>query len=175
MDITDLILDQHEEQRRLFGFIYELRGNNEALGPIWQRLRGLLDAHAEAEERFFYPRLLRSGTGAADAKDAVDETCDAIKDHNEIRHSAEAVQKFPLGSRDWFDAVTRADVANSKHMSEEERQALADYRQHVPLQERHEAGARFLGFVSQHLLGIRPVDKDPTAYVRQHGREPEKV
>lgn len=176
MDITDIILDQHEEQRRLFAAIQQIdRSESEALGAIWKRLQALLDAHAEAEERFFYPQLLREGSGSADSDSAADETRDAIEDHNEIRDSAKAVGGFEIGSDDWFDAVTKADIANSKHMAEEERQGLADFRRHAPLEERHRLGVRFLGFVSRHLTGVKPVDKDPDQYVEEHERQPESA
>ncbi|MEG8023776.1 hypothetical protein QP162_03700 [Sphingomonas aurantiaca] len=41
--------------------------DTEALSALWTRLKNLLDAHAEAEERFFYPRLMKIGTGGSDA------------------------------------------------------------------------------------------------------------
>lgn len=173
MDITEIILGQHHEQRRLFGFIQEMHAaDGRPLGIIWDRLRALLDAHAEAEERFFYPKLLKQGSGAGDQSSAASETRDAIKDHNEIRDAAEAVGQHEIGSCEWFDAVAKADLANSKHMSEEERQSLADFRRHSSLQERHELGISFLAFVSQHLEGVRPVDKDPGAYVQEHQADP---
>ena len=59
-----------------------------ALTPVWRRLRALLDVHAEAEERYFYPDVLKVGVGANDGKSADAETKDAIKDHNEIRDTA---------------------------------------------------------------------------------------
>jgi hypothetical protein len=62
MDITQLILDDHAEQRRLFALIEEMApSNTEALAALWARLRVLLDTHALAEERFFYPELLKIG------------------------------------------------------------------------------------------------------------------
>jgi hypothetical protein len=174
LDITDIILDQHDEQRRLFAAIQQIDGSEtDALNAIWKRLQALLDAHAEAEERYFYPELLREGSGSADSDSAADETRDAIEDHNEIRDSAKAVKKFPVGSGDWFDAITKADIANSKHMAEEERQGLADFRRHSSLEERHRLGVQFLGFVSRHLTGVKPVDKDPDQYVEEHERQPE--
>lgn len=174
MDITDIILEQHNEQRQLFGFLQEIdRGDAEALTAIWTRLRGLLDAHAEAEERFFYPRLLKKGTGASDADSAADETRDAIEDHNKIRDAAKAVDPHHVGSDDWLKAVCKADLENSKHMAEEERQGLADFKRHSSLEERHQLGIQFLAFVSQHLTGVKPVDKDPDRYVKEHQREAE--
>lgn len=173
MDITDIILEQHNEQRRLFGFLQEIdRSDVEALTPIWNRLRGLLDAHAEAEERFFYPRLLKEGKGASDADSAADETRDAIEDHNEIRDAAKEADAQDVGSDAWFKAVCKADLANSKHMAEEERQGLADFRRHSSVEERHQLGVQFLAFVSRHLMGVKPVDKDPATYVKDHQHEP---
>ena len=65
MEITQLILDDHAEQRRLFAMLDTIdRKDTDALGAIWRRLRALLDTHAEAEERFFYPDLLKIGDGA---------------------------------------------------------------------------------------------------------------
>lgn len=168
-DITDIILDQHDEQRRLFGFIQQIgRDDRESLSAVWDRLRALLDAHAEGEEKFFYPRLLKEGCGASDAKSAEDETRDAIEDHNKIRDSAKAADTHQVGSDGWFKAVGAADLANSKHMAEEERQALADFRRHASLEERHELGIAFFAYVSSHLTGVKPVDKDPDRYVKQH-------
>src|SRR3954452_1689260 len=129
MDITQLILDDHHEQRRLFAMIDELtQRDGDALKAIWGRLRALLDAHAEAEERFFYPELLKIGRGAADSVSAADETLDAIKDHNEIRDTAANVDQQPLGSPEWFAAVAAVNKANGSHMAEEERQGLSDFR-----------------------------------------------
>ena len=63
MDVTQLILDDHAEQRRLFAIIEQIEANDhEALRAVWSRLRGLLDTHARAEEVFFYPELLKLGT-----------------------------------------------------------------------------------------------------------------
>ena len=144
------------------------RSNTDALGSIWCRLRDLLDAHAEAEERHFYPKLLSVGQGGNDAPSAKEETKDAIGDHNDIRDAGEAVDNHPVGSAEWIAAVGKADVTNSKHMSEEERQALVDFRRHTTLKERHDLGVRFAAFQADHLSGVRPVDKDPDRYVAEH-------
>lgn len=174
MDITDIILDQHREQRRLFACLQEIdHGDHEALTAIWGRLHALLDAHAEGEERYFYPQLLNQGTGSEDSDSAADETKDAIKDHNEIRDTAKGVQDHRVGSDEWFMAIARADLANSKHMAEEERQGLADFRRHASLEERHKLGVDFLAYVSRHLTGVRPVDKDPAKWVKEHEQQPE--
>ena len=166
MDITRVITDDHAEQRRLFAALGEIGiADTAALTAVWGRLKALLDSHAEAEERFFYPELLKLGTGAADAKSAKDETKDAITDHNEIRDSGEAVEKHPVGSKEWFAAIDACNVANGDHMAEEERQGLADFRRHASLALSHNLGVRFLAFQCAHLAGVVVADKNPRDYV----------
>ena len=155
MDITQLILDEHAQQRALFAQIDSIDAKDtEALSALWTRLKNLLDAHAEAEERFFYPRLMKIGTGGNDADSAAEETEDAIEDHNDIRDTGEAVGE--------------CNKANSDHLAEEERQGLTDFRKHATLEERHELGVRFAAFEANHLNGVKVVDKDPEAYVKEH-------
>lgn len=168
MDITERILADHAEFRRMFAVIDEIRGDKKALEAIWARLRDLLDVHAEAEERFFYPDLLKIGTGAGDADSAAEETEDAIKDHNEIRDTAKAVDKHKVGTDAWFAAIDACNEANSDHMAEEERQGLADFRKHASLDLRHTLAVQFVAFEAMHLMGVKPVNKDPDTYVAEH-------
>ena len=51
MDITQLILDDHAEQRRLFAMVEQVdRDDTANLAAIWRRLATFLEVHAEAEE-----------------------------------------------------------------------------------------------------------------------------
>jgi hypothetical protein len=169
MDITDLILDEHHQQRQLFLEIDDLaNGDRAALQAVWARLRGLLDRHAEAEERLFYPELLKIGRGAADSGSARDETRDAIKDHNEIRDHAAEADKHEVGSREWFEAVAATNKANGDHMAEEERQGLSDFRRHADPGLRDQLARKFAAFSAEHLTGVEPVDKDVDAYVEEN-------
>ncbi len=169
MDITQLILDDHHEQRRLFAILEQVdRGQVKALGAIWARLAAFLEVHAEAEERHFYPELLRVGAGAGGKASADAETEDAIKDHNEIRDAVAAVARHDLGSDAWHKAVAAANKANSEHMGEEEREGLADFRASADLQLRHDLALDFATFEALHYAGVKPVDKDPKAYVKEN-------
>lgn len=172
MDITQLILDDHAEQRRLFSLIEQIGADDiEALEAVWGRLSAFLDAHAEAEEQHFYPELLKLGEGANDADGGTvqGETEDAIEDHNKLRDAVKAVAGHRVGSPAWFDAIGEANVVNSKHMGEEERQGLTDFRRNADLQTRHDLGVRFAAFQARHITGVKPVNKDPEAYVEKHG------
>lgn len=168
MDITDVILRQHDEQRRMFAMLEEWpRDDHEGLAALWKRLEILLETHAEAEELYFYPELLRLGTGGADAESVDEEVEDAVHDHNEIRKAVRRVGRCRTGSDAWWTAVVDANVHNSDHMGEEERQDLADFRQQASLELRHEIALQFLRYEAVRWAdGITPEDKDPEDYVK---------
>lgn len=169
MDITQLILDDHHEQRRLFSLLDQVGDKEtEVLAALWGRLATFLEVHAEAEEEHFYPSLLSLGEGAGGKPTAEAETEDAIEDHNEIRDAVAAVAGHRVGSAPWREAVAAANKANGEHMDEEERQGLADFRRHAPLQLRHDLGVRFAVFEARHVTGVAAVDKDPKTYIAEH-------
>ncbi len=166
MDITDLVLDDHHEQRRLFALLEQLDpADASGLAAVWQRLATFLDLHAEAEERLFYPALLHLGRGVDEVHDPEDETEDAIRDHNDIRDAVAEAAKHEVGSDEWFAAVAAVNKANGDHMAEEEREGLTDFRRHASVQARHDLGVAFAKFEAAHVLGVEPVDKDPQEYI----------
>ena len=169
MDITQLILDDHQEQRRLFAILDQIdTADTRALAAVWARLSAFLEIHAEAEERIFYPALLKVGEGAGGKADAEDETEHAIRDHNKIRAAVAAVTKHPVGSPAWYAAVAAANKENGDHMAEEEREGLTDFRRTAALDMRHDLAVAFARFEAVHFTGVKPVDKDPKAYVEAH-------
>ncbi len=167
MDVTEVILHQHGEQRRMFAMLEEWpRDDADGLAALWKRLEILLEVHAEAEELHFYPELVRLGHGGGDADSVEEEVVDAIKDHNEIREAIRSVHRCRAGSDKWWEAVTAANVANSDHMAEEERQDLTDFREQASLQLRHALAIRLLRHEAEHwATGTTPVDKSPEGFV----------
>jgi Hemerythrin HHE cation binding domain len=168
LDITQLILDDHHEQRRLFAILEEIDpADIGTLEAIWARLSTFLEVHAAAEEAIFYPELLAVGIGAGRAAGTEAETLDAIHDHNDIRDAIAAVAGHQAGTSEWFAAVAAVNVANGDHMAEEEREGLTDFRRRAGLQLRQQLAVAFVAFEARHFAGVVPVDKDPGAYVRE--------
>jgi hypothetical protein len=169
LDITQLILDDHQEQRRLFAILEQIDDADvESLGVVWRRLATFLEVHAETEEQLFYPALLHLGNGAGGKSSAADETEDAIKDHNEIRDAVAAVSHEKIGSAAWRKAVADANEANGDHMAEEEREGLTDFRLHSTTGLRHDLAVRFVAFEAGHVTGVRAVDKNPKTYIARN-------
>ena len=168
MDITELILTDHHEQRRLFATLDDMRERDaDEVAPVWNRLRILLELHAMAEERIFYPLLLEVGEGAGDKPSAAAETKDAVGDHNDIRDAIAETERRPVGSTPWWDGVASTRKANSDHMGEEEREALADFRRTASLSVRHELGVEFAVMEASHSDGITSTNSDPDQFVER--------
>jgi len=168
VDITQLILDDHHEQRRQFAMLEQIDpGDTGTLSALWSRLAAFLELHAAAEEAIFYPELLKVDKLAGRLGSGEEETLDAIGDHNDIRDAVAAVGPHEVGSSDWFAAVAAANAANGDHMAEEEREGLTDFRRYASLQLRHDLAVAFAAYEARHYQGVEPVDKDPAEYVRQ--------
>jgi len=168
LDITQLILDDHHEQRRLFANLEQVDpADAGTLADLWARLAAFLEVHAAAEEQIFYPELLGVGRRTGHLRNAEAETLDAIHDHNDIRDAIAAVANHDPGSDGWHQAVAAVNVANGDHMAEEEREGLTDFRREASLQLRHDLAVAFAAFEARHFAGIQPVDRDPAAYVQQ--------
>jgi len=168
LDITQLILDDHHEQRRLFANLEQVDLSDAGtLADLWARLASFLEVHAAAEEQIFYPELLGVGRRTGHLRSAEAETLDAIHDHNDIRDAIAAVAGHDPGSDGWHQAVAAVNVANGDHMAEEEREGLTDFRREASLQLRHDLAVAFTAFEARHFAGIQPVDRDPAAYVER--------
>jgi hypothetical protein len=71
--------------------------------------------------------------------------------------------------------VAGANLANSDHMAEEEREGLTDFRRLASLQRRHQLAVAFAAYEARNFAGIPAVDRDPATYVREaeeEGQEP---
>ena len=167
-DITKLIMDDHAWFREQFAELDELQARTPldvaAVEKVWTPLAARLDVHAIAEERIFYPQLLRVGT-----EDPTEETLDAIGDHNDIRDGVHDAARRATGSPEWWAAVGEARKANDEHMGEEEREGLSDFRLHASAGLRESLGAQFSAFLDAHRTpaGLDTSDKDPQQYVAE--------
>ena len=168
VDITELILSDHHEQRRMFAMLDEVDPDDTGtLGTLWTRLSTMLEVHAEAEEELFYPELLALGRRRHEDAE-VEETKDAIGDHNDIRDGIVEAAKHPVGSAGWWKGINAAREANDEHMGEEEHEGLADFRRHVDLATRHRIAVAFAAYEARNVDGVPIVDKDPDQYVRDN-------
>ncbi len=160
MDITDLVLEDHHRQRRMFAILDGIdRSDTSSLSAVWNELAEFLEVHAAAEEKVLYPVVL-------DVSDPdASETKDAIGDHNDIRDAVGRASQCAVGSDEWWEAVGAARAANTEHMGEEEDEVLPHFRANADVATRDELGRAFEVAKTQQL---DVSDKDPDEYVEEH-------
>ena len=162
--VTDLIRLDHDWFRGKFAALQQAHGDDAALPALWKELSDRLEVHAAAEETLFYPRLLK------DDKDSVDDTQDAIRDHNEIRDGIRDSEAHAIGGEAWWKAVEAATKANTEHMEEEEAGPLREFDDFASPDEQADVAAAFAAFERDHAgrRGISTEDKDPDRYIEEH-------
>jgi len=114
VDITQLILDDHHEQRRLFAMLEQIsRADTEVLSALWGRLAVFLELHAAAEEEIFYPAFW-SATGDKPLHH------EAEIEHQGAKNLIAEIEKSDPAD-DYFDArVTVLSEMIKHHVKEEE-------------------------------------------------------
>jgi hypothetical protein len=164
VDITELILNDHHQQRIAFAVLDDVDpADTERLGAIWGDLADFLEVHAAAEEEVFYPELLKI------ADPDGEETKDAVSDHNDIRDAVAEAARHEVGTDAWWEAVGKARAANTEHMGEEEDEGLADFRKHASLETRNTLAIAFeAAKTASQAPSLDQSDKDPDAYVEEN-------
>jgi hemerythrin-like domain-containing protein len=134
-DVIDLILDDH----RLFeSLLRDLRDSSADRDAVRQAFATLHVAHAEAEEKFVYPKLRR--------KDAIGEheAEHGQEEHAEGHEALLAVLELDRTDTDEFDdAVEKLATAVNHHLTEEELTILNPAREEVEAEVRAELGEQF--------------------------------
>ena len=168
MDITELILSDHHEQRRMFAMLDDVDRADTARrsGPVDPPVR---DARGARPGRgaVLLSRAAKLGERRHEDEE-VEETKDAIGDHNDIRDGIlESAQA--RGRHRWLvDGVTAARKANDEHMGEEEHEGLADFRRYVDLDTRHRIAVVFARYEAANVDGVPIEDKDPDQYIKDN-------
>jgi ATP phosphoribosyltransferase regulatory subunit HisZ len=134
-DVIDLILDDH----RLFeSLLRDLRDSSNDRDAVRQAFATLHVAHAEAEEKYVYPKLRR--------KDAISEheAEHGQEEHAEGHEALLAVLELNGTDTQGFDeAVEKLAEAVNHHLTEEELTILNPAREEVGPQIRAELGELF--------------------------------
>jgi hemerythrin superfamily protein len=135
-DVIDLILADH----RLFEeLLRALRDSSSDRDEVRNALAMVLVAHAEAEEKFVYPKLRRrKAVGAEEAEHGEEEHAEGHEALLKVLELAET------DTDDFSDAVEELSGAISHHLAEEELTILNPAREEVGYRERVDLGREFL-------------------------------
>ncbi len=134
-DVVDLILDDH---RRFETLLRDLRDSSSDRDAVRQAFATLHVAHAEAEEKYVYPKLrTKHAVGAHEAEHGEEE-------HAEGHEALLAVLELKGTDTQAFDdAVEELAKVVNHHLTEEELTILNPARDEVGPQVRAELGEQF--------------------------------
>ena len=134
-DVIELILDDH---RRFEALMRDLRDATADRDAVRRAFAALHVAHAEAEEKYVYPKLHRKGAVGAD------EAEHGKHEHAEGNEALLAVLELKGTDTDAFDdAVEELAKLVNHHLTEEELTILNPAREEVGPVVRAELGAAF--------------------------------
>src|SRR6478752_4641894 len=161
-DVVDLILDDH---RRFETLLRDLRDSSSDRDAVRQAFATLHVAHAEAEEKYVYPKLrTKHAVGAHEAEHGEEE-------HAEGHEALLAVLELKGTDTDAFDdAVEELAKVVNHHLTEEELTILNPAREDVAERTRAELGEKFAAARNQQLDD----DCGRLAHVRRLVRDAEK-
>ncbi len=111
--IFEALRDDHETQRTLVSILVETHGESEGRRELFDKLRRELEAHAAAEERFFYVPLMESDVTQEQARHSVAE-------HKELDDYVEQLEGYDMTAPQWL--ITARELAERliHHLDEEE-------------------------------------------------------
>ena len=111
--IFEAIRDDHETQRTLVSLLTETEGASEGRAELWGRLKQELQAHAGAEERFFYVPLMEHDMTQEAARHSVAE-------HKELDDFIEQLDSYDMSGPQWLQTARQLAERLTHHLDEEE-------------------------------------------------------
>lgn len=145
-DIIELVMEDHRRIRRLREALSDAVRYSGGSGPgwmvahAWQRLSGLLEVHARAEEEICYLPMFGS------SPQAIRRMREAVGDHDDIREAIGEASLQRAGSTLWWRAVRAGLAASSAHLERAERGMLTHCE--LTASQRLELGRQWSAFIA---------------------------
>jgi len=111
MDAIDLLKQDHRKVEDLFAAFLQAEDSEEEREGIFQQIQIELSAHAEAEERAFYPAV------QAEIPEQVDE---ALQEHSEMKEVLAELLGMDFDQEGFDSKFTSLMKAVQRHVDEEE-------------------------------------------------------
>lgn len=115
--IFEALREDHEKQRTLVDLLTKTEGASDGRSELFDRLRAQLEAHAAAEERFFYAPLMEHDLTQEAARHSVAE-------HKELDDFVEQLEEYDQSGSQWLPTAKRLAERLIHHLDEEEREVF---------------------------------------------------
>ena len=117
MTIFEALRSDHETQRTLIDLVTKTTGDSDGRQELWDRLKRELEAHAGAEERYFYVPLMEHDLTQDKARHSVSE-------HKELDDFVERLDKYDMGGSQWLQTAEELKHRLIHHLDEEEHEVF---------------------------------------------------
>jgi hemerythrin superfamily protein len=111
--IFDALKSDHDKQRNLLSRLDETHGNSSDRRALFGLLCDELEAHARAEERVLYSRMV----SAAETRD---RAAHSIAEHQEMRNRVDELESTDMSSPAWLATFRKLKETVEHHLDEEE-------------------------------------------------------
>ena len=117
MTIFESIRNDHETQRTLIDLVTKTTGASEGRQELWPRLKAEIEAHAAAEERYFYVPLMEHDLTQEAARHSVAE-------HKELDDFVEKLDEYDMSGSQWLQTANDLKERLLHHLEEEEKEVF---------------------------------------------------
>ena len=117
MDIFEALRVDHDRQRDLIGQVLETVGDSPERAEMFDELASALEAHAAAEERYFYTVLMEHDLTQEKARHSVHE-------HAQLDDLVEKLQAYDRTAPAWLETARELEHKLTHHLDEEEREVF---------------------------------------------------
>ncbi|MGA9277405.1 hemerythrin domain-containing protein [Ilumatobacter sp.] len=117
MTIFESIRNDHETQRTLIDILVETEGDSDGRNEVWPKLKRELEAHAAAEERYFYVPLMEHDLTQDAARHSVAE-------HKELDDFVEQLEGYDMSGPQWLQTARELRERLLHHLDEEEKEVF---------------------------------------------------
>jgi len=111
--IFEALRKDHDAQRTLVDILVETEGNSDGRNDVFDKLRRELEAHAGAEERYFYVPLMERDLTQDAARHSVAE-------HKELDDLVEKLEDYDMSGPQWVQTARDLRERLLHHLEEEE-------------------------------------------------------
>jgi len=138
MNIFEALRADHDRQRDLAGRLVETEGDSPERRELFDQLRTELEAHASAEERFFYVPLMEHDQTQEKARHSVSE-------HKELDDFIEQLEGYQMDGSQWLQTARELVHRLTHHLDEEEHEVFQMAGKVLGAQEKDDLAASYEG------------------------------
>jgi hemerythrin-like domain-containing protein len=117
MTIFESLRSDHDTQRTLVDLLTKTTGAGDGRPELYERLKRELEAHAGAEERYFYVPLMEHDLTQEKARHSVAE-------HKELDDFLEQLDGYDMAGSQWLQTAQELAHRLTHHLDEEEHEVF---------------------------------------------------